>query len=127
MDRCPLHSTIRANSCSRPVRTLGASPAPTASPRVPLKRQSNSAQVVCLWVRLFRVTVNNGLRSEADEPKNWCLTQIQPTGPFPREVRHRLSQGEGWGSLGRQVPPKVFFGTADCCAAKICLKGAPQP
>src|ERR1700682_413113 len=40
----------------------GAPPAPSASPRVPEKRQSNSAQVVCLWHRLFRVTVNNRLR-----------------------------------------------------------------
>src|ERR1700733_1299831 len=55
-----------------------ASPAPPASPRVPLERQSNSAQVVCLWDRLFRVTVNNGLRSEAEPPKNWLLQQIQP-------------------------------------------------
>src|SRR5258706_13040437 len=42
---------------------LGAPPAPSASPRVPEKRQSNSAQVVCLWHRLFRVTVNNPLRN----------------------------------------------------------------
>src|SRR3979490_3129995 len=41
----------------------GAPPAPSASPRVPQKRQSNSAQVVCLWHRLFRVTVNNRLRN----------------------------------------------------------------
>src|ERR1700681_4376536 len=41
----------------------GAPPAPSASPRVPAKRQSNSARVVCLWHRLFRVTVNNPLRN----------------------------------------------------------------
>src|ERR1700692_711810 len=41
----------------------GAPPAPSASPRVPEKRQSNSARVVCLWQRLFRVTVNNRLRN----------------------------------------------------------------
>src|SRR6476660_4319612 len=41
----------------------GAPPAPSASPRVPEKRQSNSARVVCLWTRLFRVTVNNPLRN----------------------------------------------------------------
>src|ERR1700686_21423 len=43
----------------------GASPAPSASPRVPEQRQSNSAQVVCLWHRLFRVTVNNRLRNRS--------------------------------------------------------------
>src|SRR5258705_3538610 len=43
----------------------GAPPAPSASPRVPEQRQSNSAQVVCLWHRLFRVTVNNRLRNRA--------------------------------------------------------------
>src|SRR5713226_1906133 len=41
----------------------GAPPAPSASPRVPEKRQSNSAGDVCLWHRLFRVTVNNRLRN----------------------------------------------------------------
>src|SRR4051812_30324987 len=78
MDRCLLHSTIRANSCSRPVRTRGASPAPTASPRVPLMRQSYSAQVRCLRDRLFRVTVNNGLRVAAEAAKNCRLPEIHP-------------------------------------------------
>src|SRR3954454_9977425 len=67
-----IHALVRFELCS-------ASPSPSGSPLVPLKRQSNSAQVVCLWIRLFRVTVNNGLRSEAGDPKNWRLTQIQPT------------------------------------------------
>src|SRR5437879_5878162 len=49
---------------------LGAPPAPSASPRVPEKRQSNSAQVVCLWHRLFRVTVNNRLRNRAAGPES---------------------------------------------------------
>src|SRR6202022_1237028 len=48
----------------------GAPPAPSASPRVPQKRQSNSAQVVCLWHRLFRVTVNNPLRNRAAGPES---------------------------------------------------------
>src|SRR3954454_2769896 len=105
MDRCLLHSTIRANSCSRPVSTYGASPAPTASPRVPLKRQSNSAQVVCLWVRLFRVTVNNGLRSEAGEPKNWRLAQIQAIGPVSRASAAQVAAGGRLDSLGHRVRP----------------------
>src|SRR5512140_7397 len=46
---------------------LGAPPAPSASPRVPVERQSDSAQGVCLRSRLFRVTVNNGLRFRAAE------------------------------------------------------------
>src|SRR5579859_6155074 len=33
------------------------------SPRVPMPRQSDSAQVVCLECRLFPFTVNNGLRN----------------------------------------------------------------
>src|SRR4051794_9616753 len=85
-----------------------ASFAPPASPRVPLKRQSNSAQVVCLWDRLFRVTVNNGLRSEPEGPKNWHLAQIQPTGPFLARERRRLSQEVDRAPLGRRVPLKVF-------------------
>src|SRR5258706_15810601 len=48
----------------------GAPPAPSASPRVPQKRQSNSAQVVCLWHRLFRVTVNNRLRNRAADSES---------------------------------------------------------
>src|SRR6267154_4162793 len=48
----------------------GASHAPSASPRVPPKRQSNSAQVVCLWLRLFRVTVNNRLRNRPAGPES---------------------------------------------------------
>src|SRR5437879_10842896 len=56
----------------------GAPPAPSASPRVPLKRQSNSAQVVCLWHRLFRVTVNNRLRNRAADSES-C-----PSGEFGR-------------------------------------------
>ena len=49
-----IHAFVRSDS--------GACHAPSASPRVPRKRQSNSAQSVCLWGRLFRVTVNNPLR-----------------------------------------------------------------
>src|SRR3984957_14767031 len=65
MDRCPQHSTIRANSCFRPVPT-SALHLRLQPPRASLeKRQSNSAQVVCLWHRLFRVTVNNGLRNRS--------------------------------------------------------------
>src|SRR5512140_3805693 len=40
-------------------------------PRASLeKRQSNSAQVVCLWHRLFRVTVNNRLRNWISGPES---------------------------------------------------------
>src|ERR1700737_21760 len=40
-------------------------------PRASLeKRQSNSAQVVCLWRRLFRVTVKNRLRNGIAGPES---------------------------------------------------------
>src|SRR3954466_6117115 len=55
---------------------FGAPPAPSASPRVPEKRQSKSAQVVCLSVRLFRVTVKNGLRNCADELETCLIAGI---------------------------------------------------
>src|SRR3981081_2458433 len=87
----------------------GAHPAPTASPRVPLKRQSNSAQVVCLRDRLFRVTVNNGLRSWAWGLKNWLPDQIQPGWCGTART---LSQWLPWTPLGPPVPSKVFFGTS---------------
>src|SRR6266850_1479729 len=54
----------------------GAPPAPSASPRVPEKRQSNSARVVCLWQRLFRVTVNNRLRSWLAGTESWLRCKI---------------------------------------------------
>src|SRR3984893_14149595 len=43
----------------------GALSAPSASPHVPDRRQSKFARVVCLWLRLFRVTVNNRLRNRS--------------------------------------------------------------
>src|SRR6266700_6452628 len=53
--------------------------APSAFPRVPLKRKSNLARVVCLSSRLFRVTVKNGLRNRPAGPescfgvRNWAV------------------------------------------------------
>src|SRR3954447_26774738 len=70
-DRSPQDSTIRANSCFTGF-DFGALPAPSASPRVPEERQSNSAQVVCLCPRLFRVTVKNQLRIWLDGGES-CL------------------------------------------------------
>ena len=62
---------------------FGAPPAPSASPRVPVKRQSNSAQVVCLRTRLFRVTVNNRLRNGGWPAPESCLCAgtLQIPGP----------------------------------------------
>src|ERR1700733_1649224 len=49
-------------------------------PRASLtERQSNSAQVVCLWLRLFRVTVNNQLRNPTLRPES-CLAGMKSTG-----------------------------------------------
>src|SRR3954465_12562109 len=101
-----------------------ASPAPPASPRVPLKRQSNSAQVVCLWIRLFRVTVNNGLRSEAGEPKNWHLAQIQPTVRSHAGATQVVA-GARFGSLTYRVPPKVLRGADRLLRCKNLPKGTP--
>src|SRR6476620_3493479 len=63
----------------------GATPAPQP-PRASLeKRQSNSAQVVCLWQRLFRVTVNNGLRNALAGPEKCLLGEIdRPERPAGR-------------------------------------------
>src|SRR6202163_1531532 len=50
-------------------------------PRASLeKRQSNSAQVVCLWRRLFRVTVNNRLRNPPAGAESCLVLEIDQAG-----------------------------------------------
>src|SRR5258707_120692 len=67
-----LHDTreFMLSSGSRLRRQLHLQP-----PRASLqKRQSNSAQVVCLKVRLFRDTVNNQLRNQGLGPESCIAT-----------------------------------------------------
>ena len=68
MGRCLQHSTIRANPCSRPVPTPARQPAPSASPRGPIKRQSNSAQLVCLRNSTFSCYGKEPVKEWASRP-----------------------------------------------------------
>src|SRR5436305_11780645 len=98
-----LHDTreFMLSSGSNPL----AHPAPTAIPRVPHERQSNSTRVVCLRHRPFRVTVNNGLRSEAAGPKNWRWG-----GPHLHQRTDKQVVAAGLpGSLSRRIGSKVFL------------------
>src|SRR5712664_225710 len=72
MDRCPQHSTIGANSCFRPV--------PNPSRASLVWRQSNSAQAVCLWHRLFRVTVKNGLKNQSAGGESYAIGKSDRVG-----------------------------------------------
>src|SRR3979411_2970935 len=99
---------------------FGAPPAPSASPRVPKKRQSNSAQVVCLWHRLFRVTVNNRLRNRAAGPESCRPDEID------RVSVAATANGAGQvvamaalTCLGLLEPSKVHSGTQRLLRCKI--------
>src|SRR4030081_816121 len=99
---------------------FGAPPAPSASPRVPEKRQSNSAQVVCLWHRLFRVTVNNRLRNRAAGPESCRPDEID------RVSVAATANGAGQvvamaalTCLGLLEPSKVHSGTQRLLRCKI--------
>ena len=92
---------------------FGAPPAPSASPRVPGERQSNSAQVVCLWHRLFRVTVNNGLR-------------IRPAGRRKLPLALEIERG----AVLRRPADRLRLRSAelaDCCAAIFSPKRGRRP
>src|SRR5260370_42593278 len=73
---------------------LGAPPAPSASPRVPEKRQSNSARAVCLWPRLFRVTVNNPLRNWLAASESCSGDELTGCGPRRPPRGGGLSEGD---------------------------------
>ena len=148
-DRCRQHSTIRANSCSGPVPT----PAPhrrLQSPRASrLKRQSNSAQVVCLRRRLFRVTVNNGLRNAAagvlklpravniaDSRIGICAKIAgQRLARWSRAGRRSAAAprsavrdgGQAHRSPLRTIPPPSARGEARCEAQAVCRYRRAEP
>jgi hypothetical protein len=95
--------------------------APSASPRIPKKRQSNSARAVCLWVRLFRVTVKNGLRNrfarlESFRPTEWTGrwgSLVVVTAGVDRCLDRCLDR-----RLGFSGPSKVYFGTMSLLRCK---------
>src|SRR5216683_4742730 len=99
----------------------GASPAPSASPRVPEQRQSNSAQVVCLWHRLFRVTVNNRLRNRAADSES-CRPRAIDRVWCRHPPRSRCRNGRLDSCLGLPEPSKVDLGTERLLRCKISLK-----
>src|SRR5260370_15993325 len=109
---------------------LGAPPAPSASPRVPEKRQSNSAQVVCLWHRLFRVTVNNRLRNRTVDPESCGPGELN--GFRWAATANRSGQVVAMAglipALGFRNRLRSTLELSDCCAAESPLnEAASQP
>src|ERR1700738_3270725 len=95
----------------------GALSAPSASPHVPDERQSKFARVVCLWLRLFRVTVNNPLRNRAAHAESCLWDEFDREGVSGEPVMMPLAPPP---ALRTDWGPRP--GTCDCCAAKIPLK-----
>src|ERR1700716_2233214 len=124
MDRCPLHSTIGANSCSRPVpnpaRHLRLQPSRASL----VGRQSNSAQVVCLWHRLFRDTVKNGLKNQPAGAESCVASEIDRLARGRCPARRLFCRNGGAvtalkAGLGVPEPSKTaLLQPDDCCAEK---------
>src|SRR5216683_442692 len=73
-------------------QSLSDMPAPRASL---LRRQSNSAQVVCLWHRLFRDTVKNGLKNQPAGAESCVASKIDRLARGRRRARRLFCRNGG--------------------------------
>src|ERR1700738_2540506 len=94
MDRCLQHSTIRANSCFRPVST-SAPPAPSASPRVPGEET--------IEFRAGRLPLASTFSCYGKEPVKEWDRRAQKLG-FLRKIEARTDWGRDGGHIAATAP-----------------------